>query len=154
LSVPVDEVGKSVRGLVDALGEARKQVSALRQGQAAEAFEKQMAGVKEVKGIKVLSALLSDADADTLRAMTDRFRQAYPSGVCVVGSVYDGKPLIIAAVSDDLVKQGIHAGNLVKQIATVIDGSGGGRPNLAQAGGRNPEKLADALALVEKLLTK
>jgi alanyl-tRNA synthetase len=152
MSVPVDEVGKAVRSLVDTAAESRKQIDALRLKGAAETFEKLLAGVKEVKGIKVLSALVPDADADTLRAMTDRFRQAHPSGVCVLGSVVDGKPVIIAAVSDDLVKQGLHAGNLVKQIAAVIDGSGGGKPNLAQAGGKNPEKLGDGLAMVEKLI--
>jgi alanyl-tRNA synthetase len=154
LSVPVEEVGKAVRNLVDSAAESRKQMDALRLKGAAEAFEALLSGVKEVKGMKVLSALVPDADADTLRAMTDRFRQAYPSGVCVVGSVYDGKPVIIAAVSDDLVKQGIHAGNLVKQVAAVVGGSGGGKPNLAQAGGKDPDKLADALAMVEKILVK
>ena len=152
LSVPVEDVGKAVRNLVDSAAESRKQMDALRLKGAAESFENLLAGVKEVKGMKVLSALVPDADADTLRAMTDRFRQAYPSGVCVVGSVYGGKPVIIAAVSDDLVKQGIHAGNLVKQVAAVVGGSGGGRPNLAQAGGKDPDKLADALALVATLL--
>jgi alanyl-tRNA synthetase len=154
LSVPVEDVGKAVRNLVDSAAESRKQMDALRLKGAAEAFEQLLAGVKEVKGIQVLSALVPDADADTLRAMTDRFRQAHPSGVCVVGSVVDGKPIIIASISDDLVKKGLHAGNLVKQIAAAIDGSGGGRPNLAQAGGKYPEKLPDALAMVEKILLK
>jgi alanyl-tRNA synthetase len=102
--------------------------------------------------MKVLAALVPDADADTLRAMTDRFRQSYPSGVCVVGSVVEGKPVIIASVSDDLVKQGLHAGNLIKQVAAVVGGSGGGRPNLAQAGGKDAARLPDALAMVDSLL--
>ncbi len=127
-------------------------MSALRQKQAAEVFENQLAGVREIKGIKLLSAVIRDADADNLRAMTDRFRQVHTSGVCVVGSVVDGKPIIIASVSEDLVKKGIHAGTLVKQIAMVIDGSGGGKPNLAQAGGKNPGKLAEALEMVETIL--
>jgi alanyl-tRNA synthetase len=152
LSVPVDEVGKAVRNLVDSAAESRKQMDALRLKGAAEAFEKLLANVKEVKGMKVLAALVPDADADTLRAMTDRFRQSYPSGVCVVGSVVEGKPVIIASVSDDLVKQGLHAGNLIKQVAAVVGGSGGGRPNLAQAGGKDAARLPDALAMVDSLL--
>ncbi len=154
LSVPVEEVSKAVRNLVDSAAESRKQMDALRLKGAAESFEKLLSGVKEVKGMKVLSAQIPDADADTLRAMTDRFRQVHPSGVCVVGSVYEGKAVIIATVSDDLVKKGLHAGKLVKEIAAVVGGSGGGKPNLAQAGGKDPEKLADALAMVETLLAK
>ncbi|MGB8252949.1 MAG: alanine--tRNA ligase, partial [Anaerolineaceae bacterium] len=152
LSVPVDEVGRAVRSLVDGAAETHKQIGALRQKQAAEAFESKLTGVKDVNGIRLLSAVIPDADADTLRAVTDRFRQVHPSGVCVVGSVVEGKPVIIASVSEDLVKKGIHAGNLVKQIATLIDGSGGGKPTLAQAGGRNPAGLEKALAMVEELI--
>jgi alanyl-tRNA synthetase len=152
LSVPVDEVGQTVRNLVETAAETRKQMESLRLKGAAETFEKLLSGVRNVKGIQVLSVLVPDADADTLRAMTDRFRQAYPSGVCVLGSMVDGKPVIIAAVSDDLVKQGIHAGNIVKQVAAVVGGSGGGRPNLAQAGGKDPSKLPEALEMVEKLI--
>jgi alanyl-tRNA synthetase len=152
LSVPLEDVGKAIHSLVASAAESRKQMDALRLKGAADVFEKLLAGVIEVKGIKVLSVLVPDADADTLRAMTDRFRQVHPSGVCVVGSVVDGKPIIIAAVSDDLVKQGLHAGNIVKQVAAVVGGSGGGRPNLAQAGGKDPGKLPEALAMVEKLI--
>jgi alanyl-tRNA synthetase len=105
-----------------------------------------------VGDVPVLSALLPNADADTLRSMTDRFRQRYPSGVVVVGSVVEGRPTIIAAVTDDLVKRGLHAGELVKAVAQMVGGSGGGRPNLAQAGGKDGEKLPEALAQVERLV--
>ena len=105
-----------------------------------------------INGVAILTAILKMADVDTLRQMTDRFRQKYPSGVVVLATVMDGKPAIIANVTDDLVKLGIHAGELIKQIAAVVGGSGGGRPNLAQAGGKDPEKLPEALSLVEPLV--
>jgi alanyl-tRNA synthetase len=69
-----------------------------------------------------------------------------------VGSVVDGRPTIIAAVTEDLVKRGLHAGELVKAVAQVVGGSGGGRPNLAQAGGKDGDKLPEALAKVESLV--
>jgi alanyl-tRNA synthetase len=77
--------------------------------------------------------------------MTDQFRQKHCSGVVVLGSVLDGKPIIIASVTDDLIKKGINAGEIVRTISKEIDGSGGGRPNLAQAGGKNPDGLKKAL---------
>ncbi|MBN1668182.1 MAG: alanine--tRNA ligase, partial [Anaerolineales bacterium] len=94
-----------------------------------------------------LTATLSDSDADTLRLMTDQFRKRYPSGVVVLASVSkDGRPTLIAAVTDDLVKRGLNAGELIKHVAAPLGGGGGGRPNLAQAGGKDATKLPEALA--------
>ena len=99
----------------------------------------------------MLTALLPNADADTLRAMTDRFRQRYPSGVVVVASAPDNRPVIIASVTEDLVKRGLNAGELVKAVAQVVGGGGGGRPNLAQAGGKDAQ-TSEALAKVEEFV--
>jgi alanyl-tRNA synthetase len=85
---------------------------------------------------------------DTLRQMADRFRQKYPSSVLVLGCVVDDKPSLIAAVSDDLVKRGLMAGDLVKEAAAVMGGSGGGRPNMAQAGGKDASKIGEAIDTV------
>ena len=96
--------------------------------------------------------IVSDVDADILRELCDRFRQYHQSGVVVLGSVSEGRPIIICAVTDDLVKKGVHAGEIAKRAALFIDGSGGGRPNLAQAGGKDASKLDEALALVPNLV--
>ena len=78
--------------------------------------------------------------------MSDRFRQRYPSGVAVLATVSDsGRPTLIAAVTEDLVKRGLHAGNLVKFVAKPLGGGGGGRPTLAEAGGKDASKLDEAL---------
>ncbi|MBG0771743.1 MAG: hypothetical protein H0S82_08540, partial [Anaerolineaceae bacterium] len=69
----------------------------------------------------------------------------YPSGVVVLASDLDDKPILIAAVTDDLVQRGLHAGKLIQQIAKVVGGGGGGRPNMAQAGGKDASKLTEAL---------
>ncbi|MCK4693930.1 MAG: alanine--tRNA ligase, partial [Anaerolineales bacterium] len=89
-----------------------------------------------------------NADVDLLRRMTDRFHEGNPSGVVVLASVSEKRPLIVAAVSKDLVARGLHAGELVKAVAKVVGGGGGGKPTMAQAGGRNPDKLPEALAVV------
>jgi alanyl-tRNA synthetase len=80
--------------------------------------------------------------------MTDWLRDKLGSAVVVVGSVIDDKPQLVAAVTPDLLARGMHAGNLVREVAKVVGGGGGGRPDLAQAGGKDASKLADALATV------
>ncbi|NPV86069.1 MAG: alanine--tRNA ligase [Anaerolineae bacterium] len=146
LSCSQDEVADKARVLQHEIEQARKQISRLRQELVAAEFHRHLQSVSEVHGIPVLSLVLPNANADTLRQMTDRFRQKYPSGVVVLGTVEeDGRPVIIAAVTEDLVKRGVHAGELVKTIAVLMEGSGGGRPTLAQAGGKAPARLQDAI---------
>ncbi len=83
--------------------------------------------------------------------MTDWFRDKMKSGVVVLAAVNDDKPQLVAAVSDDLSKR-VHAGNLIKAIAPMVGGGGGGRPNMAQAGGKDASKLGEALAQARKLI--
>jgi alanyl-tRNA synthetase len=139
---------EKTRALVEELSEARRQVHSLQHEQAAAEFLRNLESVPTVAGIPVLTATLPGADADTLRTMADRFRQRYPSGVAVLASVAENRPTLIAAVTEDLVKRGLHAGDLVKHVAQPLGGGGGGRPTLAQAGGRDAGKLAVALASV------
>ena len=97
-----------------------------------------------------------DPHADTLRGMADHFRQRYPSGVVILASATEGRPTLIAAVTEDLVRRGLHAGELAKAAAAPLGGSGGGRPTLAQAGGKDASRLSEALdqarAYVQKKL--
>ena len=147
LQTTPEDVPHKASELSDALDEARKQIAALRRELAAVEFVERLESVPTVKGIPVLTATLSDADADTLRLMTDQFRQRYPSGVAVLASVSkEGRPTLIAAVTEDLVKRGLNAGDLVKHVAAPLGGGGGGRPTLAQAGGKDASRLPEALA--------
>lgn len=148
LELPVDQIPERIEALQTELEHTRRQIERLRREQAAEEFQRQLAAPETVSGVPVVTSLLPDADADTLRQMTDRFRSKYESGVVVLGSVSNGRPLIIAAITDDLIKRGLRAGDLVKHAAQVVGGSGGGRPNLAQAGGKDASKLPEALASV------
>ena len=130
------------------LAEARRQISIQRQEMVLTEFSSQLDSVARVADVPILATTLPGADADTLRQMTDRFRQRYPSGVVVLASVIDDRPILIAAVTEDLVKRGLHAGELVKAISQPLGGSGGGRPTLAQAGGKDASKLEEALQAV------
>ena len=100
--------------------------------------------------VKILTGELPDADADTLRELADRFRGENPSSVIVLASVVNNKPLIIAAITEDLIGRGLHAGELVKAVASLVGGGGGGKPSMAQAGGNDASKLGEALAIVPK----
>jgi alanyl-tRNA synthetase len=102
----------------------------------------------DVQTIGGVSVLVKKVEADSpaaLRELLDRFKDKLRSGVMVLGSVSDGKVMLIAGVTKDLTKR-FHAGNLIKQVSAVVGGSGGGRPDMAQAGGSQPENLDAALA--------
>lgn len=106
--------------------------------------------VKEVNGITVLAEKVQASDMNNLRNMADDLKQKLGSAVVVLGSVNEGKVNIIAGVTDDLIKKGFHAGKAVKEVAAKCGGGGGGRPDMAQAGGKDPDKLESALQFVEE----
>jgi alanyl-tRNA synthetase len=128
-----------------------------------EALQSQLAGARagsltesviDVDGIPLLAARVDVPDAAALRGQIDVLRPHLPTGVIVLGAVIDGAPRVVAAVSDDLVARGLHAGNLIKALATRLGGGGGGRPGLAEAGGRDATALDGALAGVAEEMRK
>ncbi|MFT8320180.1 MAG: alanine--tRNA ligase [Bacillus sp. (in: firmicutes)] len=106
--------------------------------------------VKEINGVKVLVANIQGVDMNNLRTMADDLKQKLGSAVVVLGSVNEGKVNLIAGVTKDLIEKGYHAGKIIKEVATRCGGGGGGRPDMAQAGGKDPSKLQDALHFVEE----
>jgi alanyl-tRNA synthetase len=141
-----EETPVKIKYLLDDLASQRKQIGVLRRDLALTEFTRRLEEIPAVRGVPILAVSLPGADADTLRQMADRFRQRYPSGVAVLASAIEGRPVIIAAVTDDLVKRGLHAGELVKHVAAPLGGGGGGKPTLAQAGGKDASQLEAALA--------
>jgi len=111
--------------------------------------------VKNIKGVNVLALTIADVDTKDLRGIADRYRDQLKSGVVVLGCTHDDKVTLLVAVTKDLTGK-ISAGNMVREMAKAIGGSGGGRPDFAQAGGSQPENLAKALAqgldMIEGLL--
>jgi alanyl-tRNA synthetase len=106
--------------------------------------------VEEIKGVKVLAAKVNGVDMDNLRNMVDDLKGKLGSAIVVLGSVKEEKVNIVAGVTADLVQKGLHAGKAVKEVAVRCGGGGGGRPDMAQAGGKNPAQLSDALAFVKE----
>ena len=94
--------------------------------------------VTEVKGVKLLAAALEGVDMNGLRDLGDQLKEKIGEGVVVIASSANGKVSLMATATDEAMKKGAHAGNLIKAIASCVGGGGGGRPNMAQAGGKNP----------------
>ncbi|WP_071460225.1 alanine--tRNA ligase [Bacillus massilinigeriensis] len=106
--------------------------------------------VKDIDGIPLLAARVQVADMGSLRNIADDLKQKVGSGIILLGSVNDDKVNLIAAVTKDLIDRGFHAGKLIKEAAAICGGGGGGRPDMAQAGGKQPEKLDHALQFAEE----
>ncbi len=154
LGASPDEVDRKVLGLIDELQSARKEIQRLEELTARQGFESLMGQTQSVGDVSLLSARVSAPGVEVLRQMTDWARDRLGSGVVVLGTVVDGRPLLIAAVTPDLVDRGADAVQLVRGLARVVKGGGGGRPTLAQAGGRDAGQLDDALSQARPLLAQ
>ena len=159
----VAELGKALKtpekdlvSRVEQLGaqnkELEKEIAQLHAASSKNQVDGLLNQVKEVNGVKLLACEVEAADMNSLRDMSDMFRDKLGSGVVVLGAKSEGGVNLIVAATKDLTKQGIHAGNIIKEIAKVTGGGGGGRPDMAQAGGKDYSKLAEALALAEGLV--
>lgn len=148
LRVRPEEVGDAVEQLREQNRRLQQEIDELRGKLARQESQSLLDSAQRVDGLAVLAQRVQAENVDTLRQMTDWFRDKLGSSVVVLGAVIDEKPMLIAAATEDAVKRGIHAGNLVRDAAKVVGGGGGGRPNMAQAGGRDVEKLGDALGIV------
>ena len=108
--------------------------------------------VTEVKGVKLLASSVTGVDMNGLRDLGDQLKEQLGEGVVVLASEKDGKVNLIAMATEEAMKKGAHAGNLIKAIAGKVGGGGGGRPNMAQAGGKNPAGIPDAIAEAKTVL--
>lgn len=125
--------------------ETAKELEKLKAKMAGGAADEMLNSKVEISGVAVLAAEVKDMDGNALRTMGDQLKQKLGSGVVVLASGKDGKVNLMAMATDDVVKKGVHAGNIIKAAAAVCGGGGGGRPNMAQAGGKDASKIADAL---------
>jgi len=147
-----EEIDRKVLSLLDQLQSKDKMIANLRRELARRDFEHILGEVKRIDSVNVLSAKVDVGDITTLREMSDWFRERLGSGVIVLGTVLNGKPNFVAAVTPDLVQRGVHAGNLVRAVAQRVGGSGGGKPTLAQAGGHDVARMDEALEVVPDLV--
>jgi alanyl-tRNA synthetase len=154
LGTPPTQALERLDALLTDLRQRQKELDALRAQGARGALEGLLGGVRQEHSVSYLAAKVETPDAAQLREMGDWLRDKIGSGVVVLGAVVADKVQLLAMVTSDLAGKPYHAGNLIKALAPLVGGSGGGRPDMAQAGGRDPNKLDEALAQVGGLLAQ
>lgn len=152
LKATPDNLADKITHMMNENKALHSEVESLKSRMAQDAVGDVMDQVKEVKGVKLLAAEVDGVDMNGLRDLGDQLKDKLGDGVVVLASANDGKVSLMATATDGAMKMGAHAGNLVKGIAGCVGGGGGGRPNMAQAGGKNPAGIKDALAKAEEVL--
>jgi alanyl-tRNA synthetase len=152
LGVPPAQVVERIDALLADLRQTQQELDGLRSQAARGTLEQLLGNIQKKGDLAYLAARVEADDAARLREMGDWLRDKIGSGVVVIGAVIADKVHLLAMVTPDLAGKRVHAGNLVKALAPIVGGSGGGRPDMAQAGGREPSKLNEALAHVTELL--
>jgi alanyl-tRNA synthetase len=148
------ELESRVASLQAELAAERRRREQLERALARREVEALAARAEHVNGVTLLAAQVSVSRPEALRELTDWLRERLQSAVVVLGAQIGGRPHFIAAVTPDLVVKGYHAGEIIRQVAVVAGGSGGGRPELAQAGGRDPDKIEAALQVARRLVQR
>jgi alanyl-tRNA synthetase len=153
LRIPPLELPRRLQKLLDDQKSLEKQLAEMETRLAKSRAQDLLAGARSVGGVPVVVARLDGLDAEGLRAVVDSVRERLGSGVIFLGAVIDGKVNLVSAVTKDLTAR-VHAGKLIQEVAKAVGGGGGGRPDLAQAGGKNPAELDRALAGVYDLVAR
>ncbi len=149
LKSSIEELPQKVESLQDEVTALKKELAALRSGSALSTFDQQLSNVQQIEGVNLLSVEIPGLDKDALGKLADTFREKYPeNGVCVVASSSDDSVVVMATVTQDLIKKGLKAGDLVGHVSRQLGAGGGGAPHLAFGGGRDPSKVGVALASV------
>jgi len=152
LSAQIDELPEKVSLLLNRNKVLERELQLLRREQAGSDMDELVQSAQDVNGVRVVAAQVTPSDMDGFRDMGDGLRNALGSGVGVIGANLDGKASVIVVVTDDLIARGVQAGTVVKAVAQLVGGGGGGRPHMAQAGGKFPEKIGEALAQVPDIV--
>jgi alanyl-tRNA synthetase len=151
LKAAPSEVAERIEKILAQQRQMEKEFEALKAAAAGRRSADLFDQTAEIDGVRVLVTQIDADNPKILREINDKFREKYAKGVAVLGAVSGGKVFLLAGVTQELTAR-LHAGNLIKEIVKEVGGSGGGRPDMAQAGGNRPEKLKDALHLAEKLI--
>ncbi len=145
-------VTEKIRHLLTEMKAMQSENEALKSKAAKDALGDVMDQVREIKGVKVLASKIEGVDMNGLRDLGDQLKEKLGEGVVLLASVTDGKVSLMATATDGAIKAGAHAGNLIKAVASIVGGGGGGRPNMAQAGGKNPAGVDEAIAKAAEVI--
>ncbi len=143
---------KHIEDLLKQQKEMAKEIEALKAKMAGSAAEDIIKNTENVNGVNVVCAVIEDTDTNGLKTMGDELKNKLGSAVVVLASVKEGKIGLVAMATNDAVKKGAHSGNIIKAAAAVCGGGGGGKPNMAQAGGKDASKLAEAVEKAKEVI--
>jgi alanyl-tRNA synthetase len=152
-TAPQDAV-KKAESLMSELRNAEKEIENLRNSLVSNSIDEILSRVVEVKGVKVLTARFDRLDMEALRNTGDKLRSKLGTGVVILASAQGQKVNFVAMATKDLLRKGIHSGNIIKAVAKAAGGGGGGRPDMAQAGGKDISKIDEALKLAIDVIEK
>lgn len=145
---------KKIQSMQDEIKSLQSENEKLKAKLANEAAGNADSQIQEINGIKLLAMAVPDVDMNGLRNLGDQMKEKVGEGVVVLASSTEGKVSLLAMATDGAIEKGAHAGNLIKEIASLVGGGGGGRPNMAQAGGKNPAGIPDAIAKAAEVVQK
>ncbi len=151
-SVSTTEITGRVEALTEQVKTLEKQIKENENATAMQKLDGVLAAATDVKGMKLMAAAVGEVSADALKNLADAVLVKAGSGVVVLGASSEGKAQFIVVVSPDLVKKGVHAGKIIKEVAKVAGGGGGGQPAMARAGGKDVSKIAEAVAKASELM--
>ena len=149
----LNEIDKKAESLMAELKENQKEIEAVKSKMAAARANDIMSGIKHIGDINLIVAQLDNSTVDNLRKTGDAIKEKTPMCVCVFGANTDGKISFVAMAGADAVAKGVHCGKIIKEITAIAGGSGGGKPDSAQGGGKDASKIDDALARVDEIIT-
>jgi alanyl-tRNA synthetase len=153
LKVPPENLGSKIEKLLSTNKELEKEVSRLTAKLTLSDLDNIIDNAETVNGVKVVVSQVVLDSPKTLREMGDKIRDKLGSGIVVLGGEYQGKAALLAMVTKDVVEN-YKAGNIIREVAVIVGGKGGGRPDMAQAGGPNPDKLGEALEAVPGIVSR
>ena len=152
LQTPVVDLESRLDNFIQDTDELRRRLAALERGSLRAEAEALLEQVQDIDGVKLVAGRTSANGSEAMREMGDFLKTRLPSVVIALGAIVNGNPLLVTMVTSDLVEKGLHAGNISRDAARVMGGGGGGQPEMAQAGGRQADKLDDALRRVADLI--
>ncbi len=152
LKVPSDMMLNRLEDMAKDLRSVKKELEHYKAMEISSSADKYLANSTEIKGIRLIREKFENMDVDEMRRISDEIKAHTKEAVIVLASINENKVNFIVSVTDDLLDKGYHAGNMIKKIAAAAGGGGGGKADMAQAGGKSPEKIADAFQVAEELL--
>ncbi|MBI4007140.1 MAG: alanine--tRNA ligase, partial [Planctomycetes bacterium] len=154
LKTPENQLVQRIEDVLDEAKKLNKEIQQLKQGNIDKVTDALIANAKEVSGVKIITEKIEGVKAEDLRNTADALRKLISSVAIVLGTTEDGRVILITCLSQDLIKRGLHAGNIAKDIARIVGGGGGGKPDIAQAGGQLTDRLDEALKASYKIISE